>query len=169
MKNLHERLLDFKAQQQAGKNLPCPRCGQETMKPRLPTNALSRLADLYVCDACGLDEAMLDFMNNPGTLYAWHAFQPKQTLGDFKEVTGKQAWKEIQETQASYLIKLYKRYRSTTHGDLEALRLEAMEHCKGVDKLWFEPFYLHYPVVEGTLQLEVKETQEGTEIIASLI
>ena len=57
-------LLDLKARQQAGEHMPCPRCGKDTMKPELHTNALSRHADLYVCDQCGTAEAMLAFMNN---------------------------------------------------------------------------------------------------------
>ena len=35
----------------------CPRCGRMTVKDRLHTNALSRHATVYVCDACGTDEA----------------------------------------------------------------------------------------------------------------
>ena len=55
-------LLDLKARQQAGEHMPCPRCGKDTMKPELHTNALSRHADLYICDSCGTAEALLDFM-----------------------------------------------------------------------------------------------------------
>ena len=36
----------------------CPRCGCFTVKDRLRTNALSRHADVYICDACGMDEAV---------------------------------------------------------------------------------------------------------------
>ena len=32
--------------------MPCPRCGEDWMK-ELATNALSRVADVYVCDDCG--------------------------------------------------------------------------------------------------------------------
>ena len=46
-------LLDLKAWQQASEHMLCPRCGKDTMKPDLHTNALSRHADLYVCDKCG--------------------------------------------------------------------------------------------------------------------
>ena len=41
-------LLDLKARQQAGEHMPCPRCGMDTMKPALHTNALSRHADLWL-------------------------------------------------------------------------------------------------------------------------
>ena len=53
-KNIQEALLDLKARQEAGEKMPCPRCGRDTMKPDLHTNALSRHADgIYVCDGCG--------------------------------------------------------------------------------------------------------------------
>ena len=38
----------------------CPRCGRMTVKDRLHTNAWSRHVDVYICDACGMDEAMRD-------------------------------------------------------------------------------------------------------------
>ena len=43
----------------------CPRCGRMTVKDRLHTNALSRYADVYICDACGTDEALRDWSGNP--------------------------------------------------------------------------------------------------------
>ena len=39
----------------------CPRCGRMTVKDRKVTNAWSRHANVYICDACGTDEAMRDF------------------------------------------------------------------------------------------------------------
>ena len=62
-KNIQEALLDLKARQEAGEQMPCPRCGRDTMKPVLVTNALSRHADgVFICDDCGSAEAMLDFI-----------------------------------------------------------------------------------------------------------
>ena len=44
-------LADLKARQESGEHMPCPRCGRDTMKPALYTNALSREADgIMVCD-----------------------------------------------------------------------------------------------------------------------
>ena len=48
MKNL---LADLKARQEAGEHMRCPRCGADTMKEPVHTNALSRIADIYICDA----------------------------------------------------------------------------------------------------------------------
>jgi len=41
--------------------LPCPRCGKMTMDTDLLHNALSRRADVYICNSCGIEEAMEDF------------------------------------------------------------------------------------------------------------
>ena len=59
---MERKLLDLKARQQAGKHMVCPRCGEDRMKEPIHTNALSRVADVYVCYACGTAEALLAFM-----------------------------------------------------------------------------------------------------------
>lgn len=44
------------------------------MKPQLYTNALSRqLAGVYVCDDCGMDEALREFARYPMPLEEWSA------------------------------------------------------------------------------------------------
>ena len=71
-KDIQEALLDLRAQQEAGEHMPCPRCGRDTMKPALVTNALSRHADgIYVCDDCGMREAMEDFLGNRARVDDW--------------------------------------------------------------------------------------------------
>jgi len=45
--------------QREGKQLPCPRCGGE-MDPTLAHNALSRRDIIYVCNKCGMNEAIED-------------------------------------------------------------------------------------------------------------
>lgn len=49
----------------------CPRCGRMSVKDRLHTNALSRHATVYVCDACGMDEAVRDWKGEPLPLKEW--------------------------------------------------------------------------------------------------
>lgn len=49
----------------------CPRCGMDSMRERLLTNALSRHAECYICPACGTDEAMHDYMRAPIALAQW--------------------------------------------------------------------------------------------------
>ena len=46
-------LTDLKARQKAGEHMPCPRCGRDAMKTGDYIGALSRQADVYVCDSCG--------------------------------------------------------------------------------------------------------------------
>ena len=53
--------------------LPCPRCGANSMRGSLHTNALSRHADIYVCGHCGNDEAILDMGGMPKPLSDWFA------------------------------------------------------------------------------------------------
>lgn len=38
----------------------CPRCGKNYMDKDPVRNALSRQIDVYVCDVCGIDEALMD-------------------------------------------------------------------------------------------------------------
>lgn len=49
----------------------CPRCGEDSMDEDPVRNALSRHAKCYVCDACGTDEAMRDFVGVPMPLSEW--------------------------------------------------------------------------------------------------
>ena len=49
---IQKRLLDLKAAQDADTPMRCPHCGADTMKHPITTNALSRVADLYICSDC---------------------------------------------------------------------------------------------------------------------
>ena len=71
------RLLDFKARQEVGEHLPCPRCGCDSMKPALYTNALSRVFDIMICDACGTNEAVKAFAGEPVPIEDWACMKDK--------------------------------------------------------------------------------------------
>ncbi|NCB36955.1 MAG: hypothetical protein EOM58_13060, partial [Clostridia bacterium] len=88
---MDRKLLDLKAKQQAESETLCPRCGQNKLKAPLTHNALSRYADLYVCDECGLTEAGLAMMNNPLPLEQWAVFQDKSPRLDFKTLSMQEA------------------------------------------------------------------------------
>ena len=76
---MERRRLDLIARQQAGEMMPCPRCGADSMKRPIHTNAMSRTdGELYVCDACGATEAVLAYMKQESPLSQWAAFQPRQ-------------------------------------------------------------------------------------------
>ncbi len=63
--------LERFARVQKDHRFACPRCGQWTMKERTFTNALSRHADVYICDQCGTDEAIRDLTGQTTPLSQW--------------------------------------------------------------------------------------------------
>ncbi len=65
-----EKIDAFAAIQTDGTTF-CPRCGRLTVKEKLHTNALSRHANVYVCDACGMDEAIRDWKHTTLPLKEW--------------------------------------------------------------------------------------------------
>lgn len=66
------RLEAFKQVQLRDPSKPCPRCGRKTMNPEgVLKNAVSRHADVYVCDTCGTEEALQDFSGTPDPLKEW--------------------------------------------------------------------------------------------------
>lgn len=68
-KKLVENLMPL---QEKGCEFPCPRCGNNRMHVERPTlNALSRYANVYVCEECGMDEALRDMVGMPLPLNEW--------------------------------------------------------------------------------------------------
>ena len=138
-------LADLKARQEAGEHMACPRCGCDTMKPAIYTNALSRQADIMVCDDCGMSEAKLAFMGNPMPLTQWACFKPRRPDGDFKAVTGEEAWREIQDHFAEQ-------------------RIDVKERCKGLKEIWEQPFMVTYDVRDGELVLRFRMNNGEVEV-----
>ena len=50
---------------------PCPRCGSNTMDSELVRNALSRRANVHICNRCGINEAMCDCLGIDDNLDDW--------------------------------------------------------------------------------------------------
>ena len=168
MNRIEKRLADLKARQESGKYTLCPRCGRNTMKPDLYTNALSRSADIMVCDTCGVDEAKLAFMGTPTPLYQWAALQPVKPAGDFKAVTAEEAWNQICKEQAVTITKLYHRFADGGE-DANEIRFDAFESCPGLTQIWTEPYHMRYACKDGTLLIQFKDTDTGLEMTASLV
>lgn len=168
MRTMKQRLLDFKAAQLAGTYTVCPRCGCDTMKPDLYTNALSRMADIMVCDTCGLDEAKLAFMRAPGTLASWACMQPNRPAVDFKATGANEAQAVILKEQLPYLIEVYKKAQKPDT-DLDTLRLEAYETCAGLTTLWLEPFQASYEVRGGKILVRLQERDGGIVVATNVI
>ena len=108
---IKKTLGDLKARQDASEQMLCPRCGRDTMKESIHTNALSRHADVYICDACGTEEALLKFMSNPLPMTEWACFFPTQQPSDFKTLTAEAIWERVQDTQIPFLMNLYERWQ----------------------------------------------------------
>lgn len=65
----------------------CLRCGQP-LSPVLAHNALSRYVDVYICDACGTDEALCDAIRMPKRFINWDAVR----RGRLKVPSDDDAW-----------------------------------------------------------------------------
>ena len=159
-KTIQERMAQIKAAQDAGGYTRCPRCGEDTMKPRLHTNALSRQYDIMICDLCGMDEAKMAFMGAPKPLAHWACLNTIRD--DFKDTSGARALARIEETQIPILTQLFQHWLARpADTDWEAHRLETYEKCPGLTTLWFEPFVARYTVAEGTLVISFR-LRDGT-------
>lgn len=168
-KNIQEALLDLKARQEAGEKMPCPRCGRNTMKPDLHTNALSRHADgIYVCDDCGTAEAMLDFMRNPLPLECWGLFREGEATADFKAVPGEEAMKTIKAEHVPRLIRVFQKWKAGGV-DFKDLRLEAIRECPGLTQIWEQPFQALYQVSDGEIVVRFREKGDAVEVAADLL
>ena len=154
------RLVDLRARQLAGEHLPCPRCGMDTMKDKLHTNVLSRHADIYICDLCGTNEAMLDFMRNPLPAEDWSCmlrchdgFQP-DTMEEYIDV--------ITAEHIPFLTALYQRWLDAgEQGDYRAYRDEALKRCSGLTELWTQPFQAEYRAKNGSRALVRFRVRDG--------
>lgn len=158
---IQKRLADLKASQLAGEHLPCPRCGRETMKDAVCTNALSRHADIFICDQCGTDEAMLDFMRNPLPIEDWACVQ-KQFDGYLPD-TIEEHIDTISHEHIPFLTSLYQRWLDEQgHEDFREYRNAARKRCPGLTELWTEPFQAEYTAKDGSralVRLRVKDDE----------
>lgn len=68
---INDIITNWKMAQESGATLPCPRCGKMTMKDNVYQNALSRRADIHICDTCGMEEAFEDFQKHETPLGLW--------------------------------------------------------------------------------------------------
>lgn len=70
--NEAKALIDHFAKKQQDGHFACPRCGKTLVDTESVTrNALSRRTAVYICDACGTQEAIEDMTGSRGPLTAW--------------------------------------------------------------------------------------------------
>lgn len=88
-------IAEFAKEQQGG-HFACPRCGKMAMDPESVTrNALSRRADVYVCDTCGMLEGIEDMPENfKLPLSAWAITKKTEAWGMPLQLTfvGRDSW-----------------------------------------------------------------------------
>ena len=157
---IQNRLADLKARQLAGEHMPCPRCGKDAMKDVPHTNAKSRHADVYICDQCGTDEAMLDFMQNPLPIEDWSCVQKQ--LPDSLPETIEEQIDTITHEHIPYLSKLYRRWLDENgQKDFREFRNAARKHCPGLTELWTEPFQAEYGAKDGSRALVRFRLKDG--------
>ena len=158
-------LLDLKARQEAGQYTACPRCGRYTMKPVLHTNALSRVADVYICDECGTKEALLAFMKNPLPPNLWACFAPERPPSDLKTLDLSAALAQLDTQQIPYLGTLFTRWLDDKSGtDFDVFRCEAYENCPGIQELWPDPFRAVFHCNSHRIHVRFKRVNHSVEV-----
>lgn len=164
------RLADLRARQAAGEHMLCPRCGQDTMKPDLHTNALSRHTDgIYVCDGCGTAEALLDFMKQELPLTMWAVFKPLRPASGFGSLTAADVLARVMRDQAETLTQIFKLCEAYPENRSE-YRAEAYETCPGLTELWTEPFAARFDSKDSPVMLRFRMTEDGdVEIAANIL
>lgn len=60
VEGVSKKLIERFAKKQKGGHFACPRCGRMEMDDNIMHNALSRRVDAYVCNKCGMVEAIED-------------------------------------------------------------------------------------------------------------
>lgn len=157
---MKSRLGDLKARQQKGEHMVCPRCGADTMKVPIHTNALSRVADIYICDACGSAEAMLAFMGQQYPLTSWSAFQPNRPASNFRELSTSDVLMRVAFHQTDTLTEICRRCTEDPEHAAE-YRLEAFESCPGLTEFWPQPFQAKYDAADGAVLVRFKTDKNG--------
>ena len=166
---IRHRLRDLKAAQVADTPMRCPRCGADTMKHPMHTNALSRVADLYICDSCGNAEGLLAFMGHSHPLQRWSVFEPKKPDSDFKASPAKDVLAEVLRTQIDILERTFRLCRDDKE-NAPWHRNDAFESCAGLTDMILEPFHAKYSCADGTVLVQFRTTKGGTiQMSASVV
>ena len=155
-----KRLLDLKARQDAGEHMLCPRCGMNSMKPALHTNALSRVADIMICDACGTAESLLAKMGQEYPLTSWAAFKPVPPPSDFKALPVTDVLANAVHSNAKELVRIYELCQKHPE-DAADYRNEAFETCPGLTELWPQPFQAKFQALNGAVLIRIRTAANG--------
>lgn len=144
------KLNDLRERQEAGEQLPCPRCGRMSMKPEIHANALSLVADIYLCEACAAREAQEMTMKNPLPPADWACMRPGEPFMADNAIS----YLPTIEQQLPLLEQVFRTWLGDgCPSDFRAYRNRAMRECPGVTELWTEPFQVEYRAKDGTRAL----------------
>ena len=69
--HLTEGIIRIYRERQLIEHLPCPMCGKDSMNTNVLRNALSRTANIQICDECGMREAIYAFECKTQPLLSW--------------------------------------------------------------------------------------------------
>ena len=92
-----KRLIEEFAEKQQGGHFACPRCGRTMGSENVTHNALSRRIDVYICDTCGMQEALEDLVDRITPLSAWAITQAPEKWGITRHYTAEE-WAHEQYT-----------------------------------------------------------------------
>lgn len=156
-------LQDLKARLLNGARLPCPRCGRDVMDAKVLRNACSRHTDVYICDACGMDEAFLDMRHSPKPMAEWACFATAQVS---EQLTTRELISRVMTEHIRYLSTLYARWLDEhEYEDFKAYQAAAKENCPNLSELQSDPFCAVFLGNDG--KLVVRFESDGTSITAS--
>ena len=161
---MKHRLADLRARQEAEEHMLCPRCGADTMKHPVHTNAMSRVADIFICDACGTTEALLAHMNQQTPLTNWAAFKPTGLPSDFKARLARDVLEDVVRNQTETLTRIFRLCQDDPKNAAE-YRLEAFESCPGLTELWTEPFAAKYQALDGSAVVRLTMSGDGHPLL----
>ena len=170
IESIMKALADLRARQEQREHMMCPRCGKDSMDENVHRNALSRHADIHICDDCGTAEAMLKMMRNPLPLGQWACFREGMPICNFDALPGAIVLERLWKEQIPYLIGLFERWQEEqAYEDFEAYRRDAHRKCAGLSALWSQPFQAAYKVADGQLLIRFRMTEDCTEVASDLI
>ena len=164
-KEQHQTLLNLKVQQQ-NEHLPCPRCGKDTMADNVNRNALSRHADIMICNACGTSEALLAVKGEQLPIDEWACMKPPV---DYKTLSQDKIWEDLQGSQMRCLCYLYDRWQDESqYEDFKEFQEIAHSVCRGLIRLEPDPFRAVFDSVDGEFILRFERDEDGITAIADL-
>lgn len=73
--NKNDIIINYAKAQELGCVLRCPCCGKFTMNQHIDNNSISRLADIYICNDCGVDEAVAELEKRKNNTDNWYIFK----------------------------------------------------------------------------------------------